>query len=317
MKRNRSNAVIHFFTTDIPRKILALLLACLLYWTISMKGGTKQEVSGVPINVELPSGKLLIGVPPKVSLEVSYNKTLRSMVSSSEILGTVTITENSCAPGTNNVSVRLDKKNFKAPLGVSVSKIVPQELILTVEDRIVRDVPVVFRHSGDLPADYLIKKVTFVPDKVQVSGPKSLVMQLSGVSTKEIPMTGSTYTFDFRAALQEEPGLRVTPNFVTATIEVVKNRAERSFPNVPIALLNASGKFQAEFLTSPSIEVKIAGPKRILDSLVKDQIHGFCDVSSLTQPGVYMVDTGCFINHGNGLEIISIYPEKVQIKLSR
>ena len=100
--------IINFFRKDLWRKLLALALACLLYWNLSDRELVTKRIH-VPVDVEVAAG---LFIPADYKLEVIVHvkgseRSLRDL----KIRGSVKVDRDSRLNG--KFQVKLDERNFE------------------------------------------------------------------------------------------------------------------------------------------------------------------------------------------------------------
>jgi len=83
--------------------------------------------------------------------------------------------------------------------GVRLVRAIPSEVQFDFDHRLVRDIPVKVRFSGEA-ASYAVAHYTVVPDKIAVVGPRRHVERIASVSTDPVDVSSATGTSDFRVS---------------------------------------------------------------------------------------------------------------------
>ena len=64
-----------FFKHDILRKVIALFFAILFYFTVISRLGVEEQISNVPVDIDLPTTLVNIGqLNPKVTIIIKGSK---------------------------------------------------------------------------------------------------------------------------------------------------------------------------------------------------------------------------------------------------
>ena len=113
--------------------------------------------------------------------------------------------------------------DIEVPNGVRIISIDPPRVTLNIERRQERQVPVRPFLAGDLPNGFLLGDTTVNPDRVRISGPESVVADISETATERIILSGRRTSFSQRVGLVvDHPQVQVVePNNVVVTVVVV------------------------------------------------------------------------------------------------
>jgi YbbR domain-containing protein len=309
---------------DFWRKTIALFFSLIVYFTVLHKAGKEEIVRDVPVSLTVPAALVSMDeTPPKVSLRIRASDRNISRISPTEFHIDIKIEERKFTPGAP-YTVKITPQDIKTPYGVDVVKTDPAELLINLERNISKNVLVKPKLSPPsmLPDGYIIGGVKVNPPEVRVTGPASIVDKLDFVSTVTIPLDKSAYeNFEYTASVVPGGNLvKSSPQKVSAHIEIVKEEVSSIFRSIPIRILEAAqgggGAMTAEFLSAPNVDVSVSGPKGKIQAMKPELIKAYIDLGSIEQPGVYNVDVGCWTGVP-GVEVKSVYPQKVQIKLTK
>ncbi|MCU1279230.1 MAG: YbbR family protein, partial [bacterium] len=135
--------------------------------------------------------------------------------------------------------VRIDEDMIKVPAGVRVSSIVPSEVHVEFEPRVVREVPVQPIHEGQPAEGYRVAKVLAEPGTVRVDGAKSAVDAIERVPTRPLRITDARGPVKGDVALEAPP---VHTRFLESTTvsvraDVQAAMVERTFEGLPIRIV--------------------------------------------------------------------------------
>lgn len=302
---------------DFWRKLIALFFALLLYFYVYNEiRSTPQRIDNVPVDVTLPQG--LMDVDPKphfVTLDIKSNR--NATVSPSMLRGRISVDYSRYIPGKPYV-VTLEPEHFLSPFGVRVVGADPGEIVLNLQPRMSRDVPVRVTFSNRLSRDYKSSLASCIPSTVRVTGPEQLVRDLKSVSTQPVPLSENvTEGFEYVATLDPPNGTTISPGTVTCQVNVERNFEQRSFPSLPVQLLTQAGgkQFKTEFLSTPEVQVAVRGLASSVSALSAAEVRPYLDISHIDKPGIYEISVGCYVK-GEGLDVKEIRPALLKIKIT-
>ena len=183
-----TNKLVQFVKRDFWRKLIALFFALLLYFYVYNEiRSTPQKIDSVPVDITLPPG--LMDVDPKphfVTLHIKSNR--NTTVSASMLRGRASVDYSRYIPGKPYV-LTLKPDDFMSPFGVRIEGSDPGEIVLNLQPRMSRDVPVRVTFSNQLSKDYRSSLASCIPSMVRVTGPEQLIRDLKSVSTQPIPLS--------------------------------------------------------------------------------------------------------------------------------
>jgi len=311
-----------FFKNDILRKSIALFFAILFYFIVISRLGVEEQISNIPVDIDLPTTLVNIGDQnPKVSLIVKGSKGILKRTSRSALKINASVKLSEYISG-EVYTLRLNSSNISAPLGVTVVRIEPRDLLLNLDRKVSKKVKVVpsFANKDALPQGYAVDKVSFQPSEVLAAGPESILEKIHSVKSAPIPLSSSLIdSFDYDAKVLNEPSISITPGKVKARVEIIRQSKTVTIENIAIKVLeapNKAGKFKVELLSSPHAAVTLSGLKSTIDLLKSSSIKPYIDISSLDTAGTFSVNVACWINSKDKIMVKNIYPDKVQVKIT-
>lgn len=191
-------------------RLLALFLAFVVWFIVSAP--RRERVSERAFAAPLS----LVGMRPDLvittQLPDTVNVRLRGRTSDLRSLSSqnleVTLDLSWVTPG--EARITLHSRAINVPPEVEVMSIDPTRLQFHVEQLRQKSVPIRPFLVGQTPVGYLPGDPTVSPDSAFVSGPASLVRNLSEVATERIIMTGRTSTFVQNVAVvSDSPLIRI------------------------------------------------------------------------------------------------------------
>jgi YbbR domain-containing protein len=225
--------IMRIFLDELPIKVLSMVLAVTLFVLVR---NDKDATSGAYVKIiySLPEDRVLVSDPvPEVKVAVRGPWTkLQHLDRSLEPIH-IDLTR------VHASDVHIDEDMVKVPTGVRVSSIVPSEVHVAFEPRIMRELPVQPILEGQ-PADgYRVAKVTAEPAKVRVDGAKTAVDAIERVPTRPLRIA------DARGPMRGDVALEAPPmhtrflesTTVTVHADVQPSIVERIFEELPIKLV--------------------------------------------------------------------------------
>ncbi len=315
---------------DAGRKVMALLLAVILYGNVTYKSKDiySRVIPGVNVDLVLPQDVVNAqGATLNVQLKVSGAERVLNRLTPESFACKLDVGSENVAPDQPRV-VELTPEIFQKPFGVSIEKITPSKIALQLDRVITRKLPIrqVFDSEDRLPAGYVVSGVAVRPGEVAVTGASAVVNSLQQVRTMPVPIDGTTREgFDYVAELQPLDGVRMTPDRVTLRVAIGQKAAgERSLNDLPYNLLLTPEQRKVWSVepvagTPETAEVVVLGPDAARNAMQKNWIRLFADPGDLREPGEYTVLlSGVFVSpDAKDLQIVRITPEKIRVNVQK
>ncbi len=314
---------------DFVRKILALLLALIVYAAVTDKMGVERDIHNVAVEIPdvltLPgiSGSISLlkieGKQPKVKIRVrGSERFLKNLSDDDFTIPNPVFKPEGYVPGAP-YKLHLSPYDVKGPSRVKILSVEPSVLHVDFDVQKVKTVHVkpVFDTKKPLPEGYAVRKVVLSPQEVRVTGPGLVLAKLESLQTKPIPLAGITQSFDYNAEIAlSAPSLKVSPENVFVQIDIFRNIGTLTFPLLPLRLLDDMTQNRCEFLTASRIDVTLSGPKGHLAKLHQDDVKPYIDISAFDQPGIYNMEISCWVKN-NMFRVVKIQPSTVKVKISK
>ena len=298
-----------FFTENIGLKIISLILAVSLW--LFVVGEETSEI-GLSIPVEI------INVPPDLAVTNDVIDDINLRVSgprrmirrlASETLSKIIDLQDAQA---GIINFDISPEDLPLPHGVKVTRLSPTSVTLQLEKIEQKKLNILPILQGSPPAGYEVVSVRFIPDKVTVSGPTSVLTSLDTLWTKPITVEKKSESFKQEVtldlSLHQVTALNKEPIQVEVTID--QRIVSRSYDSISIKVINTS---YAVELNPKQVSVMVMGPVKLLSSLDKDKdIEAYVDLQGLA-PGQHTKKISLRTSPGlSGLETV---PSVVQVNI--
>jgi YbbR domain-containing protein len=217
-----SGALLHGVLRYWELKLLSLVIAFALW--LFVVGGEKGEIvlSARVEYLNVPSGLMLAGsAPDTVDVQVQGSRSALRRLTSDDFRAQV-----DAARVGADALVELHPDQVLAPRDVTVLRVSPARLRLTLEPVATAEVRVVPQLTGSPEPGYGVARVSVAPPTVEVRGPRSEVANRPNVQTSPIDISGVRGPITRRAELVPAPGaVRLTKRrSVDVTVEVREER---------------------------------------------------------------------------------------------
>jgi YbbR domain-containing protein len=293
---------------DVGTWALALVVAIGLWLLVNMGERTSERTLRIRLEPEnVPAGMVIVNpVPEYAEVRVSGsglilsgidNKTLRTVLDLS-----------GAKPGVLTFS--LDQKNFELPRKVEVSRVTPSQVTFHLDSVVRRTLPVRLERTGELRAGLRLKELTLIPEKIDVSGPKSRIDNLQTVVTAPLDLgkvLPGTQQLDL-GLLQPGGLVQLKSPQVRVRTVVEPVLVERELP----VKLELRGARQPLRLRPDSITLVLRGPASDLDGLELSAGAAFVDAQDLEGEGPQRVKPQVVLP--SGVELVRAEPAEVVLE---
>jgi YbbR domain-containing protein len=166
-------------------KLLSLLLALALWFTVSGEERTETSLHMALEFVNLPAKMVITGeVPPDLQVRVIGPRSIVNKLSQSRLTQTIDLSAIKGGPHT----FYLGPNSFSFPRGVVVTRIQPNPITINLSPTINATLTIKPMLAGSLPEGYELKGVKTRPDQVTVVGPSEELTVLKFIPTHPIDL---------------------------------------------------------------------------------------------------------------------------------
>jgi YbbR domain-containing protein len=247
-------------------KLLSLVLATLLWFTINLTERDAERLVELPVSIrKLQPGLIVTNLPPRpIGLTLRGPRTILDGVD--ERKERISLDLSGVGQGEVRIELNTDMIRPELPRRVKVVRLEPARLTLRIDRLVRRMLPVHADLAGAPALGYTVAESQVVPDHVEVSGPATKVDELKEVTTEPIDLRGLKETFQ-RSVLLAWAGdfVSFVPDHVLVTVTFEEVMLSRDFRHVAVAVLHADG-FQVH-VRPATVDVTVRGPQRLLGSL--------------------------------------------------
>lgn len=199
----------------------------------------------------------------------------------------------------------VEKDRLVLPSGITVVEVKPHILVVKLEKKIYRQVPVVVSINGQPKSGFMVGDALPVPAVVALQGPVSLLGPMGKVVTKPVSVQGASgpFTQEIALALPEAIGPLGSQGIVIAHISVVQKIVTRVLENIAV---RARRSHLPWVITPTSMNLQVKGPEEMLQFLRGGmESRVYVDLAGL-KPGVYV--RRAVIDLPVGVKLVSAEP---------
>ncbi len=312
LKENILNRIAGITIKEWILKAISLCLAIFLWYFIVGEEQVDITIT-VPIEIINLPANLIISHQYKKNIEV----TVRGPRSLVQELRTKNITRpvnlSDVSPGTLIITNERDSISF--PGGISVLRLQPTNTTLFIDELIQQKIPVKPILEGKPSAGYRVTDVSVQPDRLNITGPLSILDDHSALKTYTINLDGLDRSTTIPVQLHLNPELidLIGEPVVLVTITVQEKMIKKTVTGIPVNVHNA----HIPVKTIPStIKVEASIP----ENLFRDTPEPAMLFRASARPEgddfpqeVKVMVSGITVPNHAPLEVLAIHPEKVQL----
>ncbi|MEX0935866.1 MAG: CdaR family protein [Gemmatimonadota bacterium] len=257
-----------FFSRNWTLKLSAFGVALLLWVAVRAEAPNRQEVSAIPIRVDLADPEwALDGTPSPASVTVRFGGPSRELIRMavdrpSIVVPLDEVNSADTAVVLSNAWVRIQGRQ-----GVVVEEILPRAVRITLQPVERMTLPAAPRFEGDLPDDLALAGAPqVVPSEIRVIGPRNRIAEIDSVPLTPADLSGIVGSG--RVLVQVDttalPGVNVQP--LTAEVDFrVEDRIERVVSGIPIVLPEELQDFEGLVLRPATASVIVRGARSVVE----------------------------------------------------
>jgi YbbR domain-containing protein len=179
-------------------KIVSLVFAVILWFYVNSRGGAEMDIAAALELKNVPPRLVVVGdMMDEVTVRVKGRDRILQEIASTPIRAVLDLTD---AREGEHFYI-LDPATIAVPANLQITRVSPQRILVHLEQRLRKEVPVSVSVYGKPPPGYLIGRMEADPASVTVEGPRSIVDPLSQLVTEPIDVTGARKTFVHEAKL--------------------------------------------------------------------------------------------------------------------
>lgn len=265
-------------------KLVALVLALVVWFTIREVISFEREIADVPIEIALPDGWAVLDRSEN-AVQVTFRGTKSAVLDMDPKLVKVVIPIEG-EQQLDSMFVQMSTKQIEAPGGVRAVKLEPDSMILSIDREESLEIPVRPAIQGTLPDGYEVGTVVSSPPKVTLYGPSRRLRETEFVPTTAIDLAGRLQSFKLSKTIQppsESWVARVEPESVSVEVEIIERSSVREFADLPVHLLVRPGADPDFVLSSNRVVVILEGRAEVLEALADDAVQVYVSVGGFAE----------------------------------
>lgn len=272
----------------------ALILAAFLFFYVHTElkkgndSGSINEtdiITNVPLEVYYDESNLFVtGVPETVNVKISGPNAIVKTTKLEKDFK-VFVNLNSLLIGEHSVTIQ--QENFSEKLDVEIE---PKTIDVVIEEKVTGEFRVEPDMNNSLVADdYIVKNMTANPNRISITGAKSVINNISYVKATVTGEKGMNQSFEQEANVKvldrelNKLDVQISPEKVKVKIEMAEY--SRDFPLTIKQIGELAEGIAIEKLTTEPSQITVFGTKSVIDSI--SEVIAEVDLSKIKKSGSY------------------------------
>lgn len=295
---------------NLKRSVLCFLLGICFFLPGSCSS-LQETVIFIPVDSsQIPAGLTITG-PLLKGIEVHVRGPKSTVKILSDLKIRYVLDLSGAHVGINSIPIKKDR--IILPEGISIVKINPTFLTVTIENKIKKELPVKISFSGKPATGFIVAGAAAKPLSVIIQGPENILGPMDKVLTKPIEIKGLSESFKKEVALDLVEDLEViSPSgIIFAEILIEEKIISKKFFDIQVEGKNSPFSYN---ITPPALNIEVKGPVNIIEKLHTEKwITVYVDLKGLT-PGTYV--KRATITLPVKTTLIGVKPEMFTVKIS-
>ncbi len=208
-----------------------------------------------------------------------------------------------------DLRLKVRDEMVRVPRGVRILDIEPSRIPIRLERVKRTSVPVTLAPVGEPREGFKVQSLRSAPEKVQVTGPASLVDKLTALETEPVDLADLAAPTQKTVGLVRSDQLSVKPETVIVEINVAPIVTTRNFKRLPVVVRNVDRPFQ---LRPSRVNLTVRGPQRVVQNLTLDESAVYVDGGNY-DPGEHIVEAEVALPPG--VEIVKRDPPVLRLEI--
>jgi YbbR domain-containing protein len=199
-KINLSNLL----SKDWLLKFISLVLAVVLWYYVGGEDRVDKNVM-IPIEIINLPRDLVISNQFKKEIEVTVSGPRSLILEMTSRAITRQVDLSAATPGT--MVIENDNDHVPVPRGITVQRVQPSSIILSLDKLIQKKFPVSARTVGKVADGYYIKLLKIDPDVITITGPLTILSQFDELYTRAINLADMKESIQLQIPLELDPAI--------------------------------------------------------------------------------------------------------------
>jgi len=214
-------------------KAISLWIAVVLWLFVGGEDSIEKTIR-IPVEIINLPRELVISNQYKREIEVSVTGPRSVILNMDEQKISHQVDLSAATPGT--LVVENDHDHITVPRSVTVQRVQPSSIILSIDKLVQKSFPVIPNTVGSVAPGFEVKTIRMNPDFVTITGPATILEKIEELQTRYISLNGLNKSEQLQVPLELSRELvdLIGETSVTADIEVGPVVLKKTVKNVPV-----------------------------------------------------------------------------------
>lgn len=229
----------------------------------------------------------------------------------------------------NDIRVVIDLSNFKSgeylyrikpndiilPSGISLIRVEPQDIKITIDKVVKKTVKVVPSFIGEVKNGYKIFGVSVTPNHVTAYGVGKKIKLIDSIETLPINISDLGENYKTKIGLKLNDVISGTaPNEVVVEIKITENIVQKEYSGIDVSVEGIRKDLMGKMkLHEKTVDIVVKGRSDGVDQI--EELKPFLDLSTISKYGIY--DIPVKIKVPEGVEVVSVKPQKIKVEVKK
>ncbi len=306
-QRRRLTSII---SSEWMLKCISLLLGIGLWYFVGGEDRIDKNIM-VPIEIINLPRDLVISNQFKKEIEVTVSGPRSLILEMRQRAVTRQIDLSDATPGT--MVIENDNDHIPVSRGITVQRVKPSSIILSLDKLVQRQFPVVARTVGKVADGYYLKALQTDPEVISITGPLTVLSQFSELSTKAIDINGVKQSSHLQVPLELTPDIvaLIGETSVTADLSIALETVTKTVKEMAVEVV-VDGKRRK--VTPPTVQVAMKIPKKMVGK--KLRIKKLFTVTAVERENSELWDVEIIPQKDleYPIEVLSVLPSQVLVE---
>ncbi len=290
-------------------KLVSLGLAVVLWYFVGGEDRVDKNVM-IPIEIINLPRDLVISNQFKKEIEVTVSGPRSLILDMSNRAITRQIDLSDATPGT--MVTENDNDHIPVPRGITVQRVQPSSIILSLDKLIDKDFLVIAKTVGEVAKGYYVKKLQTDPETISITGPRTVLAQFDELYTKELNLDEVNESTQLQVPLELDSSIvdLIGETSVTVDLEIGLKTVTKTLTDIKV---NAEINGEKREVSPAVVKVTANIPKLLLARDV--DIRGLFNVMAVKMAGESDLLLNVVVRPEVELpiEILSVIPSSVKL----
>ncbi|QBG48597.1 hypothetical protein EGM51_14740 [Verrucomicrobia bacterium S94] len=311
---NRISNAWHQFWKDRFLILLCFVLAFLGWQSIRKTIGFEVSVSGIPVDVEAPSG-WAVWEKSMQRVNIVFRGSREDIrYLNSDQLHLVVPVQNPVQG--EEMTIKLTGAFLRNPTGAKIVSFSPSEMVVRMDQKGERLLPVKAATTGNLPEGIEIERIIATPASVKVAGARQVLDSMENIHTEKIDLTNRQASFkeSVPIALPLVGRMAVDPDWVSIEVVLVERNSTAEFEKIPLRVVSSPGEDRIIDIYPKYISLVVQGRKEQIEKLSEEELFAYIDCHDLPEAAFYELPVK--IDLPEGVQAIKTDPSVIQVEIT-